>query len=60
MKPGDKVVMVNCYEAKKYAGRIWTVESKPGALGGAVVVVKLAGYSGGFNVDYLRLVEEKE
>lgn len=58
MKPGDKVIMVDCYEAKKYAGRIWTVKSEPWALGHGAMVVKLEGFSGGFSVNCLRKVEE--
>lgn len=37
LKPGDQVVMVNCYEAKaeKNKDKIWTVSSEPWDLCGA-------------------------
>ncbi len=58
LKPGNKVVMHSCYEARKekYAGKVWTVESEPWDLCGSEVV-RLEGYNGGFATEFLRKVE---
>ncbi len=58
LKPGDKVIMVNCYEARleKYKDKIWTVSSEPWDLCGSEVV-KLEGKSGGFATKFLERVE---
>ncbi|MEK5163157.1 hypothetical protein NYE69_12570 [Paenibacillus sp. FSL R5-0527] len=55
LKPGNKVIMHTCYEARKEknAGKVWTVESEPWDVCGAEVV-KLEGYSGGFATEYLK------
>lgn len=58
MKIGDKVVMVNCYEARKHPDKVWTVRSEPWALGHGQMVVLLEGKSGGFSVDNLRVVND--
>ena len=55
LKPGDKVNMVNCFEAKKYPEKVWTVCSEPWDLCG-VEVVKLEGKAGGFSTKCLRQV----
>ena len=56
LKPSDNVVMVNCYEAEKYAGVLWEVESKPWKVCG-IEVVKLKGKSGGFATSCLKKIE---
>jgi len=63
MEIGTKVKMVNCYEAKKYAGRIWETDSEPWQLGsgGRIIgewVVLLKGKSGGFALRCLEEVKE--
>jgi len=57
LKPGDKVVMVNCLEAEEYAGQVWTVASEPWELGHGEEVIKLEGKAGGFATRCLRKVE---
>lgn len=54
-KVGDKVKMVNCLEADRYADKVWTVASAPWEVCGCRVV-KLDGYRGGFDVTKLRRV----
>ena len=58
MKIGTKVVMVNCYEARKYPDKVWVTRSEPWELGDGTKVVLLEGKSGGFSVDYLEIVKE--
>ena len=53
MKKGTKVIMVDCPEAEKYTGRIWTTRSEPWKCCGSEVVL-LEGYSGGFDVSKLK------
>lgn len=52
--PGDQVRMVNCVEAEKYAGRIWTVASEPWEVCGSRVVL-LEEFRGGFDCERLEL-----
>lgn len=60
IKIGDKVVMNSNYFVKEiYKGRIWTVCSEPWYCCGTLVV-KLEGWSGGYAVDGLDLVDESE
>ena len=56
LKSGDRVTIVNCYEAEKYNGRIWTVESEPWECCGSEIVL-LEGKSGGFDTSRLKKVE---
>lgn len=56
LRPGDRVKMVGCTEAEKYAGRVWTVTSEPWTVCGSRLV-KLEAYSGGFDCERLELVE---
>ena len=58
LKPGDKVKMVDCAEARleKYRDRIWEVDSEPWNLCGSEVVL-LQGFRGGFATKFLRKVE---
>lgn len=58
MKIGTKVVMVNCREAEKYSGKVWTTLSEPWECCGAELVL-LEGYFGGFAVNCLKVVEEE-
>jgi|WetSurMetagenome_2_1015567.scaffolds.fasta_scaffold1809900_2 hypothetical protein len=58
LKPGDRVFMVDCYEAEKYAGRAWTVESEPWECCGSEIVL-LEGKSGGFDTSRLKKLEDK-
>ena len=55
LKPGDKVVMVDCYEARSEANKdkIWVVTSEPWDVCGSEVV-KLEGKRGGFATEFLR------
>ena len=55
-KVGDKVKMVNCYEARRKENKekIWTIASEPWNLCGSEVV-KLEGKAGGFATEFLRL-----
>lgn len=55
LKPGDKVRMVNCYEAEKYKDRIWEVRSEPWNCCGSEVVL-LKGKAGGFDVNCLKKI----
>lgn len=57
LKIGDKVVMVNCFVARKNEGVEWTVRSDPWELGHGEEVVLLEGRSGGFATDCLRKVD---
>lgn len=56
LKPGDKVRMVNCYEAEKHRERIWEVRSEPWNCCGSEVVL-LKGKSGGFATEFLEKIE---
>lgn len=53
---GDRVIMVNCCEAEKYDGTVWTVRSEPWEVCGSEVVL-LEGKSGGFDTSCLRKVD---
>jgi hypothetical protein len=59
LKPGEQVVMVNCYEAMmdKYKDKVFAVRSEPWKLGHGEEVVLLEGISGGFSTDCLKRVE---
>ena len=60
IKIGDKVVMNSNYFVEEIdKGRIWTVCSEPWYCCGTLVV-KLEGWSGGYAVDGLDLVDESE
>ena len=56
LKPGDKVIMVNCSEAQKYKDKVWEVRSEPWDLCGSEVVL-LKRKSGGFATEFLQKVE---
>lgn len=58
LKPGDKVIMVNCMEARmdKYKGKVFTVRSEPWNLCGTEAVL-LEGKSGGFATEFLYKVD---
>ncbi|GIN71175.1 hypothetical protein J14TS2_16500 [Bacillus sp. J14TS2] len=58
MEIGTKVTMVNCFEAKKYPGKVWVTRSEPWKLGHGQEVVLLEGKIGGFAVDCLEEVTE--
>lgn len=57
LKPGDKVIMINCAEARmdKYKDKVFTVRSEPWDLCGSEVVL-LEGKSGGFATRCLKRV----
>ena len=59
LKPGDKVVMHTCAEARleKYKDKVWTVVSEPWDLCGSEVVM-LEGFRGGFATEYLKKVNQ--
>lgn len=57
LKPGDKVKMVNCAEAKSNQDKVWTVRSDPWEVCGSEVVL-LEGKSGGFATRFLRKVTD--
>lgn len=59
LKIGDRVVMVNCFEAKaeKNKDKIWVITSEPWDVCGSEIV-KLDGKRGGFATKFLRKVEE--
>lgn len=57
MKIGTKVIMVNCYEARKHPDKVWTTKSEPWKLGHGAEVVLLEGFSGGFSTDCLKIVD---
>lgn len=57
MEIGTKVVMVNCFEARKNPDKVWVTRSEPWKLGHGEEVVLLEGKSGGFSVDCLKVVE---
>lgn len=57
MENGTEVMMVNCFEAEKYEGRIWKTRSEPWVLGHGQEVVLLEGMSGGFATNCLREVD---
>ena len=57
MKIGSKVVMNNKYHvSKQNKGKVFTVISEPWNVCGTLVV-KLEGYSGGYAVDGLTVIE---
>lgn len=58
MKKGDKVIMVNCAEARMNPDKIWIVNSEPWDICGAMCVL-LEGKRGGFSVDCLKIVESE-
>ena len=58
MKIGDKVIMVNCAEAREYPNKIWIVRSEPWEICGTMCVL-LEGKRGGFSVDCLKLLESE-
>jgi len=53
---GEKVKMVKCLEAEKYKDRVWVVASEPWKVGDSWVV-RLNGYSGGFDIECLEVVK---
>jgi len=53
---GEKVKMVKCLEAEKYKDRVWIVASEPWKVGDSWVV-RLNGYSGGFDIECLEVVK---
>jgi len=55
---GDKVKMVNCFEAKakKNMDKVWEVRSMPWKLMHGEEVVLLEGRSGGFATKYLQKI----
>jgi len=57
MPIGTKVIMVNCFEAEKYQGKVWTVASEPWQCCGAKLVL-LEGFRGGFDVKRLKKVNK--
>ena len=59
LKTGDKVVMINCYEAEKYGNKIWTCRSREWEVCGSTVIL-LEGKTGGFDVSCLQKVGENE
>jgi hypothetical protein len=54
---GTKVRMINCYEARKHDDKVWITNSEPWELRGSQVV-KLEGYSGGFDTSCLEVVSD--
>ncbi|WP_283606526.1 hypothetical protein [Faecalispora anaeroviscerum] len=52
LKPGDQVIMINCPEARKHQGTVWTVESVPFTLCRRLVVI-LKGYHDCVDVEKL-------
>jgi len=56
LKPKDKVVMINCFEAKKNKGKKFEVLSDPYQMCGCTMV-EIKGKPGGFDVDCLMKVE---
>lgn len=58
MKKGIKVKIINCYEAKKYADKVWTTRSDSWKLGDGTEVILLEGKSGGFACSCLREIKE--
>ncbi len=57
LKPGDTVIMVDCYEAREEQNKDkkWTVVSDPWNICGTEVV-KLEGKAGGFATKFLKKV----
>lgn len=53
---GTHVRMVNCYEAGKYADKVWVTCSEPWEMCGSQVVL-LKGKSGGFDTSCLEVVQ---
>lgn len=58
LKPGDQVVMINCFEAKSEESKdkVWLVITEPWDVCGSEVV-KIKGKAGGFATKCLRKVE---
>jgi len=57
LRPGDKVRMTDKYfEGEQHAGKVWKVRSWPWTTCGEEVVL-LEGFTGGYAVDGLELVE---
>lgn len=58
LKPGEQVVMVNCYEARQEQNKdkMWTVKSEPFKICGTECVM-LEGKAGGFATQKLKRVE---
>jgi hypothetical protein len=52
---GTNVRMVNCYEVRKHGDKVWITNSEPWEMCGSQVV-KLEGYSGGFDTSCLEVV----
>ena len=60
MKIGDKVIMNNKYHvSEQNAGKVWIVRSNPFEVCGTMCVL-LEGKSGGYAIDGLDLVEDKQ
>lgn len=53
---GDRVTMVNCYEAREHPDKVWTVNSEPWNVCGSEVVL-LEGKSGGFDTSCLQKIK---
>lgn len=56
LHPGDQVFMINCPEAQKHLGVVWTVDSLPWEMCGRVVVMP-KGYHGCFDAEKLGRVK---
>ncbi|MCY8577563.1 hypothetical protein MOD24_17095 [Bacillus haynesii] len=57
LKKGDHVVMHTCYEAGKYAGKIWACASDEFAYNSGAKVVYLKDFSRFFAVEFLQKVD---
>lgn len=55
IRKGDSVKMVNCFEAEKYAGQVFTVTTEPYQIS-CTWCVGLEGRRGGFDIACLEKV----
>jgi hypothetical protein len=56
---GTRVKMVNCLEAVDHAGEIWITRGEPWQLKSGSWLVLLKGYSGGFDLNCLEVIESR-
>lgn len=59
-KVGDQLVMIDCFEAKKYKDRVWTCRHQSYLASSGDYWVFLEGFSGSFICEYLRHATAEE
>lgn len=58
LKKSDRVIMVNCLEARNYKNKVWTVTSEPFLNAQNKEVVSLNSYIGEFSTSKLSRIDD--